>query len=175
MPQFYQYPGGVVSVGNSPMMTSPMMARQQLFNGFTRSSIYTPGSPSASRRSPSVARFYSAGSGPSTLHLAAPSAASDVRALQSINEQARPIIEQADSLSDSIFPNDGQPIIQGDSIRTKYGNAPLPRGNILDTQFGAQLVELSDALARVMNSPNNDVQALNKVLELSRDMQLNYL
>ena len=102
-------------------------------------------------------------------------AQADLSDLDALNSRASSLINQVEEIADGIFPNDGQPIVQGDFIRTKYGNAPLPRGNILDTQFGAQLVELSDALARVMNSPNNDVQALNKVLELSRDMQLNYL
>jgi len=100
---------------------------------------------------------------------------SDVTALKMISDRAKPLLDQAETIANDIFPNDGQPIVDGYVIRTKYGNAPLPAGNVLDPTVRAELTELSDVLEKVVSSENVDPVALNKLLELSRDMQLNYL
>lgn len=89
-------------------------------------------------------------------------------------EASKSIVEEAEALSNQIFPNDGQPIVQGNQIRTQFGNAPLPSGNILDANVRSELKELSDALKAVVASPTLDPSALNKVLELSRDLSLSY-
>merc|ERR1712004_332148 len=85
-----------------------------------------------------------------------------------------PLVEQAEALSNGVFPNDGRPIVVGNQIRTQFGNAPLPSGNVLDPNVRAELAELSDALSAVVDGPKLDPIALNKVLELSRDLSLSY-
>ena len=89
-------------------------------------------------------------------------------------EASKSIVEEAEALSNEIFPNDGQPIVQNGQIRTQFGNAPLPSGNILDANVRSELKELSDALKAVVASPQINPTALNKVLELSRDLSLSY-
>lgn len=98
----------------------------------------------------------------------------DLTRLQANFEASKPLVEQAERLSDAIFPNDGRPIVVNNAIRTQYGNAPLPEGNVLDPNVRAELTELSDALAAVVDGPELSPTALNKVLELSRDLQLAY-
>ena len=84
------------------------------------------------------------------------------------------IVKAIEESSNDIFPNDGAPIVQGNVIRTSFGNAPLPASNVLDPNVRAELKELSDALKKVVSGDRLDPQALNTVLELSRDMQLSY-
>lgn len=98
----------------------------------------------------------------------------DLTELTANFEASKSIVEEAEALSNQIFPNDGQPIVQGNQIRTQFGNAPLPSGNILDANVRSELKELSDALKAVVASPTLDPSALNKVLELSRDLSLSY-
>jgi len=101
-------------------------------------------------------------------------AAPDLTSLTTVFEDSIPIVDQAEALANDIFPNDGQPIVQGMKIRTKFGDAPLPLGNILDPNVRSELAELSDALSAVVSTPELDGEALNRVLELSRDLKLNY-
>merc|ERR1711953_1149487 len=93
----------------------------------------------------------------------------DLTALYANFEASKPLVEQAEALSNGVFPNDGRPIVVGNQIRTQFGNAPLPSGNVLDPNVRA---ELSDALSAVVDGPKLDPIALNKVLELSRDLSL---
>merc|ERR1712012_81449 len=98
----------------------------------------------------------------------------DLTALYANFEASKPLVEQAEALSNGVFPNDGRPIVVGNQIRTQFGNAPLPSGNVLDPNVRAELAELSDALSAVVDGPKLDPIALNKVLELSRDLSLSY-
>ena len=98
----------------------------------------------------------------------------DLSALTANFEASKPLVEQAEALSNQVFPNDGRPIVVGNQIRTQFGNAPLPAGNVLDPNVRAELAELSDALSAVVDGPQLDPRALNKVLELSRDLSLSY-
>ena len=98
----------------------------------------------------------------------------DLSALTANFEASKPLVEQAEALSNNVFPNDGRPIVVGNQIRTQFGNAPLPSGNILDANVRSELKELSDALKAVVASPQINPTALNKVLELSRDLSLSY-
>ena len=105
---------------------------------------------------------------------AAAAAAPDLTDLTTVFEDSQDIVNEAEALANDIFPNDGQPIVQGMKIRTKFGDAPLPLGNILDPNVRSELAELSDALSAVVSTPELDGEALNRVLELSRDLKLNY-
>ena len=98
----------------------------------------------------------------------------DLSELESVYEASKPIVKAIEESSNDIFPNDGAPIVQGNVIRTSFGNAPLPSSNVLDPNVRAELKELSDALKKVVSGDRLDPQALNTVLELSRDMQLSY-
>ena len=98
----------------------------------------------------------------------------DLSELESVYEASKPIVKATEEFANEIFPNDGAPIVQGNVIRTQFGNAPLPSSNVLDPNVRAELKELSDALKKVVSSDRLDPQALNTVLELSRDMQLSY-
>ena len=98
----------------------------------------------------------------------------DLSELTANFEASKSIVAEAEALSNEIFPNDGQPIVQNGQIRTQFGNAPLPSGNILDPNVRSELKELSDALKAVVASPQVNPTALNKVLELSRDLSLSY-
>ena len=106
--------------------------------------------------------------------LAPVAAGGDLNALSAIDEAAKPLLDQTEALSNDIFPNDGAPIVQGDLIRTKFGNAPLPAGNVLDPNVRAELSDLASALNAVVSSDVIDPEALNVLLEASRDFQLNH-
>ena len=94
--------------------------------------------------------------------------------LTTVFEDSIDVVNQAEALANDIFPNDGQPIVQGMKIRTKFGDAPLPINNQLDPSVRAELTELSDALEAVVSEPELNPEALNKVLEISRDLKLSF-
>ena len=54
--------------------------------------------------------------------LETPSAINDLSALTEIYEKSKPLVEKTEALANKIFPHDGQPIVQGNIIRTKFGN-----------------------------------------------------
>ena len=158
------------------------MVKQVLFLAFVlaapalsaRTSIYAPGSPSAIRSGAPSARSYSAPPAPGNIVAVVPAAYADLAALEDINKQAQPVVDQTEALADAIFPADGQPIVQGNVIRTQFGNAPLPVNNALNPGLRAELSTLAYALNQVVSSPTVDANALNTLLEMSRDMQLNF-
>ena len=141
------------------LVASPSLAAPQ-WRRFNPTSIYRSGVP---RRT-----YYAAAPTPTTDRTV------DLSNLERVYEASKPIVQATEELANDVFPNDGRPIVQGNMIRTKYGNAPLPAGNILDPNVRAELKELSDALKKVVGSERVDPQALNTVLEFSRDMQLSY-
>ena len=100
--------------------------------------------------------------------------APDLVDLTGIFEGSQDLVNEAEELANDVFPNDGKPIVQNNKIRTKYGDAPLPLGNILDPNVRAELTVLSDALESVVSQPEIDGEALNKLLEISRDLKLSY-
>ena len=132
---------------------------------------------------PSMAspQFYMRYNNPSTVYRAGSRNAApvarpepDLTDLTANFEASKDIVAEAEELSNQIFPNDGKPIVVNNQIRTQFGNAPLPSGNILDPNVRSELKELSDALKAVVSNPKIDPAALNKVLELSRDLSLSY-
>ena len=136
-------------------LVAPSMASPQYFRYSNPRSVYRSGSPTRTRTIPVRQE-------------------PDLSELTANFEASKSIVEEAEALSNEIFPNDGQPIVQNGQIRTQFGNAPLPSGNILDANVRSELKELSDALKAVVASPQINPTALNKVLELSRDLSLSY-
>ena len=137
-------------------LVAPSMASPQYYVRYSNPrSVYRSGSPTRTRTIPVRQE-------------------PDLSELTANFEASKSIVEEAEALSNEIFPNDGQPIVQNGQIRTQFGNAPLPSGNILDANVRSELKELSDALKAVVASPQINPTALNKVLELSRDLSLSY-
>ena len=114
------------------------------------------------------ARAYNAPSNTLT-HPSVGAAAGDLSALSAIWAKAKPLVEQTKAIGKDIFPSSG-PIVQGNVIRTKYGDAPLPAGNVLPPQVRQQIGAIADAMQRVVASDTIDPQALNFLLEVTRDM-----
>ena len=54
-----------------------------------------------------------------------PSTTNDLSALKEIHEKSKPLVLETEALANKIFPTDGQPIVQGNIIRTNYGNQKL--------------------------------------------------
>ena len=114
------------------------------------------------------ARAYNAPSNTLT-HPSFSTATGDLSALSAIWAKAKPLVEQTKAIGKDIFPSSG-PIVQGNVIRTKYGDAPLPAGNVLPPQVRQQIGAIADAMQRVVASDTIDPQALNYLLEVTRDM-----
>ena len=52
-----------------------------------------------------------------------PTTTDDLSALKEIHEKSKPLVLQTEALANKIFPNDGQPIVEGNVIRTNYGKS----------------------------------------------------